>query len=98
VYIEIRRRSQAGKHLAEVISDLNTLTEFEPDQWIMVYHDKETPFGQMEFEKLVPLSPKEYRKQYESGLNEMRAAAGLDTVQVYQRERDIRQLQAAAGI
>lgn len=98
VYIEIRRRSQAGKHLAEVISDLDTLTEFEPDQWIMVYHDKEAPFSQVEFEKLVPLSPKEYRKQYESGLNEMRAAAGLDTVQVYERKRDIRQLQAAAGI
>jgi hypothetical protein len=98
VYIEIRRRSQVGKHLAEVISDLNTLTEFEPDQWVMVYQDKETPFSQVEFEKLVPLSPKEYRKQHEGDLNEMRSAAGLDTVQVYERKRDIRQLQAAAGI
>jgi len=98
VYIEIRRRSQSGKHLAEAISDLNTLTEFEPDQWTMVYHDKEIPFSQTEFEKLVPLSPKEYRKRHEGDLNEMRSAAGLDTVQVYERERDIRQLQAAAGI
>jgi hypothetical protein len=64
----------------------------------MVYNDKETPFSQMEFEKLVPLSPKEYRKRHEGDLNEMRSAAGLDTVQVYERERDIRQLQAAAGI
>lgn len=98
VYIEIRRRSQVGKHLAEVISDLNTLTEFEPDQWVMVYQDKETPFSQVQFEKLVPLSPKEYRKQHEGDLNEMRSAAGLDTVQVYERKRDIQQLQAAAGI
>jgi len=97
VYIEIRRRSSAGKHLAEVIADLNTLTEFEPDQWIMVYNDKEIPFNQTEFEKIVPLSPKEYRKQQDSDLNEIRSAAGLDTVQVYERERDILQLQAAAG-
>lgn len=97
VYIEVRRRSSAGKHLAEVIADLNTLTEFEPTQWVMVYHDKEMPFSQTEFEKIIPLSPKEYRKQQDGELNEVRSAAGLDTVQIYERDRDILQLQSAAG-
>ena len=98
VYIELRRRSTAGKHLAEAISDLNTLTEYDPDQWIMFYNKKEMPFSQMEFDRVVPLSPKEYRRQHNSDLNEMRTAAGIDTVQIYERERDIQQLQAAAGI
>lgn len=98
VYIEIRRRSTSGKHLAEMIDDLATLTEFKPDNWVMIYEDKETPFTKEEFDKLVPLSPKEYRKRKESDLNEMRAAAGMETVQVFEREKDIRQLQSAAGI
>lgn len=97
VYIEIRRRSQAGKHLAEALDDFNTLTEYEPKDWIMVYDSKEIPFTSEEFDKLVPLSPKEYRKRKDNGLNEMRAAAGVETKQIYEREADIRQLQAAAG-
>jgi hypothetical protein len=44
------------------------------------------------------LSPKDYRKQKEKDLNEMRVAAGVPPKQIYERERDIRQLQAAAGI
>ena len=97
VYIELRRRSSAPDHLANAISDLATLTEYKPADWIMVYRDKETPFSVKEFSQQVPLSPKEYRKEQESGLNEMRAAAGLDTVQIYERDAEIRQLQAASG-
>ena len=51
-----------------------------------------------EFDRQVPLSPKDYRAKKETALNEMRAAAGIDTVQVFEREQDIRQLQSAAGI
>lgn len=98
VYIELRRRSSAGRNLAEAIDDLSTLTEFQPTDWVMAYNDKEFPFSAEEFDRLVPTSPKEYRKQHESDLNEMRAAAGIDTVQVFEREKDIQQLQAAAGI
>lgn len=98
VYIEMRRRSTAGAKLQEAIDDLETLTEFEPKDWTMHYEGKEYPFNRETFDRLVPLSPKEYRKQKESDLNEMRAAAGIDAVQVFERERDIRQLQAAAGI
>jgi hypothetical protein len=47
---------------------------------------------------LVPLSPKEYRKKKDLDLNEMRVAAGIDPKPMFERERDIRQLQAAAGI
>jgi hypothetical protein len=98
VYIEIRRRSSAGRNLALAIEDLSTLTEFEPTDWNLVHRGKEHPFSVEEFEKTVPLSPADYRQQTEKGLNEMRAAAGLEPVQIHARERDIRQLQSAAGI
>jgi len=98
VYIEMRRRSSSGKHVETLIDDLTTLTEFEPRDWIMVYEDKEYPFTVETFDRLVPLSPKDYRKQKEKDLNEMRVAAGVAPKQIYERERDIRQLQAAAGI
>jgi len=97
VYIELRRRSSAGKNLAVAIEDLASLTEYEPNNWVMIYKDKETPFSQEELDRLVPLSPKQYRKQIDGDLNEMRAAAGIETKQIYERDRDIRQLQAAAG-
>jgi len=98
VYIEMRRRSSAGARLADAIQDLETLTELKPEDWVMHYEDQTVPFTKETFDRLVPLSPKEYRARRESGLNEMRAAAGIDTVPVYERDRDIRQLQAAAGI
>jgi hypothetical protein len=98
VYIEMRRRTSAGARLADAIQDLETLTELKPADWVMHYGDETVPFTRETFDRLVPLSPKDYRARRETGLNEMRAAAGLDTVPVYERDRDIRQLQSAAGI
>ncbi len=98
VYVEIRRRSSAGRWIAEMIDDLGTLTELKPDDWTMHYEGETYPFTAEEFDRLVPLSPREYRARKEQSLNEMRAAAGLEPVQVFERERDIRQLQSAAGI
>lgn len=98
VYIEIRRRSSAGAQVQELLSDLNTLTEFEPDDWTMVYQDNNQPFSQEAFERTVPLSPKEYRKTHEGDLNEMRASAGLPTKAIYERDEVMLALQSAAGM
>jgi hypothetical protein len=94
----LRRRSNAGRNLAEAVDDLSTLTEYDSTDWNMHYDGKDIPFSSEVFDRTVPLSPTDYRKQKESGLNEMRSAAGLDTVAIHKREKDIRQLQAAAGI
>lgn len=98
VYIELRRRSQAGEKIALALDDLGTLTEFNADDWIMHYDEKTVPFTVETFNKMVPLSPKEYRKTHEGDLNEMRVAAGIDPKQIFERDQDLRQLQAAAGI
>jgi hypothetical protein len=97
VYIELRRRSSAGRNLAIAVDDLASLTEYTPSDWGMTYKGQESPFSQEQFDQIVPLSPKQYRKQADSDLNEMRAAAGIDTKQIYERDLIIRQLQAAAG-
>ena len=98
VYIEMRRRSTAGDKISQAIEDLGTLTEFRPDQWTMHYDNKESMFSREEFDRLVPLTPKEYRKQKEKDLNEMRSAAGIDPKTIYEQDTEIRALQSAAGI
>lgn len=98
VYIEIRRRSSAGAHVQQLLEDLNTLTEFEPEDWTMVYEGKDVPWSQEEFERLVPLSPKAYRETHDEAMNEMRVAAGLPTRVIYEETDEIRALQSAAGI
>jgi hypothetical protein len=98
VYVEIRRRSTAGAHVQQLLEDLNTLTEFEPRDWTMVYEGKELPFSQEEFERAVPLSPKAYRETHDEAMNEMRVAAGLPTKVIYEEDDAIKALQSAAGI
>jgi hypothetical protein len=98
VYLELRRRSTAGNHVQQLLDDLNTLTEFEPKDWTMVYDGRTVPYTQEEFERLVPLSPKSYREQHDEAMNEMRVAAGLPTKAIYEEDDAIRALQTAAGM
>lgn len=98
VYIEMRRRSAVPNQIEELLSDLETLTEYSLDDWVMVYKDRTYQFDKENFERLVPLTPKEYRARENRDLNEMRSAAGLETKSVYEVDKDLRALQAAAGI
>jgi len=100
VYVEIRRRSNAGGNVEQLLNDLNTLTEFvDSSAWTMHYKDKETPFSRDEFDRLVPLSPRAYRERSERDLNEVRVAAGLPVVSNYdKRDRALQAIQSAAGI
>jgi hypothetical protein len=99
VYVELRRRSTAGGHVEQLLNDLNTLTEFDVDDWSMHYKGKDTPFSRDEFDKLVPLSPRAYRDRYEKDLNEVRVAAGLPVVASYNRKDPaLQSIQSAAGI
>jgi hypothetical protein len=99
VYVEIRRRSAAARNVYEMIDDLSTLTEFDPQDWIMHYQGKQVPFSEETFAKTVPLSPDAYRVSHESDLNEIREAAGLPPKKIYKTTRpEIEELKAAAGI
>ena len=98
VYLEMRRRSTAGGNVEILLDDLSTLTEFTKDDWIIHYRDKEYPFSRDTFDSIVPLSPKQYREKFETGMNEMRVAAGLPTKQIYERDNLMKSIQSAAGI
>jgi hypothetical protein len=99
VYLEMRRRNAAPGQIDEILKDLNTLTEYEPDDWIMVYKKQKHEWSPETFAKLVPLTPNEYRERTEGDLNEMRIAAGLDVKPIYTLvSKDLQAMQAAAGI
>jgi hypothetical protein len=98
VYVEMRRRSTAGEKINTVLDDLSTLTEYQPQDWIMTYRDQSQPWSVEQFERSVPRSPAEYREHREQGLNEMRVQAGIDPKPIYQITPETRRLQSAAGI
>ena len=98
VYVELRRRSTTGERIQELLDDLGTLTEYTPEDWRMHYEGEEYPWSVEEFNRLVPLSPKAYRQTKEEDLNEMRVAAGIPTVTIYEKDEQLRSLQHAAGI
>jgi hypothetical protein len=98
VYLEMRRRNAAPKQIQELLEDLGTLTEFDPEDWQMTYQGQETPWSAEEFAKQVPLNPRDYTASTEEGLNEMRAAAGLPVKKIHEVSPELRALQAAAGI
>jgi len=98
VYLEMRRRSAAARHVQELLGDLSTLTEFEPDDWMFTYEDQQYDWSEDKFEQVVPLTPDAYRREHESELNEWRTAAGLKTKPVHNIKPDVRSMQSAAGI
>ena len=98
VYVEMRRRRAAAQNVQELLSDLTTLTEFDPSDWIMTYQGQQQPWDTEVFAKTVPLSPKDYVQDTESELNEWRVAAGLETKKIHEVTPELRALQAAAGI
>jgi hypothetical protein len=98
VYLEMRRRRSAPQHIQTLLDDLSTLTEFDPEQWIMRYEGHDHDWSEETFAELVPLTPDAYRANHEDDLNDMRTAAGLEPKKVHKPGKDVEALQSAAGI
>jgi hypothetical protein len=98
VYVELRRRRNAAKHVATLIDDLGTLTEFEPNDWVMHYDGKTQPYSAEAFAETVPLTPDDYRATHEEDLNDVRTAAGIEPKKVHKPTPETLALQSAAGI
>lgn len=101
VYVEIRRRSSAPGNIQEILDDLNTLTEYEADDWVMHYEGNKQPWSEETFRSTVPCTPRDYEathKQMEKDLNEWRIAAGLTPKKLYTPDPELRSWQSAAGI
>jgi hypothetical protein len=98
VFVELERRSTTGQKIQDLLDDLNTLCEIEPDQWVAKHEDNEWEFTPENYRSHVAQSPLEYRERKEKDLNRVREAAGLDTVPLYDRDSDIEKIQQQAGI
>lgn len=98
VYVEMRRRSAAPGQIDELLSDLGTLTEFEPEDWRWHYQGKEHDWDTEEFARTVPLTPVDYKRENEQDLNEWRVAAGLPVKKIHTVDPELRSWQSAAGI
>lgn len=98
VYVELRRRSNVAENIQQLLEDLKTLTEHELEDWILCYEDKEYPWSIDTFNKLVPITPRDYRQRNEGDLNEMRVAAGIAPKPIYEQDSITQALQHSAGI
>lgn len=98
VYVEIRRRNAAPQHIQQLLSDIETLTEFSSEDWMVHYRGKMFPWNEETFGKTVPLTPDAYRKETDSELNDIRDAAGIKPKRIHKLKSDMRDLQDAAGI
>lgn len=98
VYVELRRRSTAPQYIQQLLADLETLTEFDPEDWTIHYEGRTAPWSEETFARMVPLTPDAYRAAHDEDLNEMRVAAGIPAKRIYDLRDDVVQLQSMAGI
>lgn len=98
VYIELKRRANVFKKLAELLEDMESILDYTPADWVVKYKETETKFNIEALESVVPLSPREYRAASEKALNEYRQIAGLPYKSSYNKDdKDICALLRAAG-
>lgn len=98
VFVEIKRRTSLSEQIEEMLSDLATLTEHEPQDWKVNVEGITFPFSVNAIKKYVILSPHNYRMANEIELNEIREAAGIKTVPTYHADEDILNIQRQARI
>lgn len=99
VYIELERRTRVIDQLEEMLGDLETLTEHEIENWTFTFKDQEMAWDPVALENMLVLSPREWRRTQEEGLNEMRTIAGLPVKSTLKgKDKDLDIIRAQAGL
>lgn len=98
VYVELRRRSAVPGQIQDLLSDLGTLTEFDPSDWRWRYENKDYDWDEDEFAKIVPCTPNAYRRTHDEELNDVRSAAGIAPKKIHEPTTESLALQSLAGI
>ena len=90
VFVETERRLDLPEQIVHMIEDILNLTEQTIEEWTVKYHQdtQQHPLTAENLERLIPLSPKEYRDKVEDvtkgdeELDALKTAAGVpvDTV------------------
>ena len=92
VFIEASRRPSIGAKLQSLFDDLKSLTGNDPASYIYRYkNDTEyRPFTVEDFEKIVPLTPREYRRRNKpQELEAMINAAGVKSTEKGEFSEDV---------
>lgn len=105
VFVEMDRRSKVPERIITLLSDLETLTGIELNDWnVEIEGDEYEASEEIMKEKMI-LNPNEYKDKKDSEddendeeLNEMRLRAGLDVKTNYVEDEYIKNLKAIAGL
>jgi hypothetical protein len=100
VFLELPRRTTLYERISRILSDLRAASDIDPTTWRFKYMKEKDyrPFTQDEFDQVVALSPRTYRKRYQKPIDDMKTAAGLPVSTPPVEDEDLKQLQNLAGI
>ena len=103
VFVEMKRRSTTAEYIVELLDDLETLTGLSVDDWSVQIDNENYGADKEVLKKLLPISPHEYRDEYEDEegeeLNEMRQRAGLEPSKRFgEPDSELKAFKAMAGL
>lgn len=102
VFVEMQRRSKVPERICRLLSDLETLTGLELQDWTIDIEGEEIPADKELISQKVILNPNEYKEEKEKledeKLNEFRELAGLETKRMYNEDEYIKNLKMMAGM
>lgn len=101
VFVEMNRRTSVPNRIVEILQDLETLTDINLTDWVVVVDEEEYDANIDVLKQVVPLSPHDYRtkKEHEKELNEFREIAGLASKKIYEeQDEELRKFVSSANI
>jgi hypothetical protein len=100
VFAEIRRISSLYDHVEKILRDLKAASDIKPTGWRFKFmKDKDyTPLTRENFEAVVPLSSRAYRKQFIKPIEDMKNIANIPVVTPPVQDKELQSLQNLAGI
>jgi hypothetical protein len=100
VFVEMDRRTKVPERIVELLNDLETLTDIQPENYTIVVDDTDYKADVDSLKNVIILSPHEYRsiKEKEEELNEFRTNAGLETKILHDNDSYIKYVKSLAGI
>jgi len=103
VFIELDRTPELPKQITRMISDINNLTEFKPEEWHARYQktSRDVEITEQALANIIPLTSEAYNKKYKKEQDEidtLKTAAGVDVTTTAPKNEFTESLRIAAGL
>lgn len=99
VFVEMNRRSAVPSRICELIKDLETLTDLPLKEWTVEVNDENYDCEVEQLKRVIILSPSEYKKQKESGLNSIRELSGIEPKKIFKNsDSKLKEYLSKAGL